>query len=120
MQNSFLAPLLSATSRTEVIWIMAYLSLTLRAGRVLLVRDRCRPVLELLDHAPALRLRDRPRLADADDVACLAAERVVHRVVLLEIDELAIARVLHAAMDRHRHRLLSLRRNDDTLALLLE
>src|SRR4030088_863554 len=94
MQATFLAPLLSATSRTVVVWIMA--SSLLRPD-------------DDLGHAPALVLRHRPRLGDADGVAGLAGVGLVVRFVLLLLRHvLAVLAVLHAALDLHHHGLLHL------------
>src|SRR4051812_34592477 len=94
MQATFLAPELSATSRTVVVWIMALrLHLGLDFG-----------LDEDLRHAPALLLRHRARLDDADLVARLGRLVLVVALVLLLLGHvLAVLAVLHAALDLDDH-----------------
>src|SRR5713226_3339058 len=96
MQATLFAPLLSATSSSVVVWIMA---LCLRLGLGLgLDQD--------LGHPPALLLRQRPRLHDADLVAGLRRLLLVVALVLLLLGQiLSVLAVLHAALDLHHHRL---------------
>src|SRR5713226_6056309 len=96
MQATLFAPLLSATSSSVVVWIMA---LCLRLGLGLgLDQD--------LGHPPALLLRQRPRLHDADLVAGLRRLLLVVALVLLLLGQvLAVLAVLHPALDLDHHRL---------------
>src|ERR1700694_2510872 len=98
MHAVFLAPLLSATSSTVVVWII----LDLR---------------RLRDHfgdAPALLLRHRARLGNPDLVARLALLLLVVRLVLLLLGhELAVLAMLHAALHLDHHRLRHLVGEDD-------
>src|SRR4051812_49244746 len=96
MQATFLAPELSATSRTVVVWIMALrLHLGLDFG-----------LHEDLRHAPALLLRHRARLDDAHLVARPGRLLLVVALVLLLLGHvLAVLAVLHAALDLDDHRL---------------
>src|SRR5215213_3158367 len=102
MQSSSRAPVLSATFRRDSCWIMALLGL-----------------LDDLGEAPVLRLGQRPRLDDADDVALLRLVLLVVRVELLRpADNLLVARMrldgLHLDDDRLVHRA----RDDDAAPLL--
>src|SRR5439155_25321624 len=81
MQNTFLAPELSATSSTEVIWIMKSLSSS-HSGLGGLLDD--------LRHAPPLVLRHRARLGDEDFVALVDGNRL--RVIVI----FDVRLVLHA------------------------
>src|ERR1700710_172879 len=102
MQNTFLAPLLSAMSRTEVIWIMATASLLgLRGvGGIDGARQRA-------GQAPALGLRHRTRLDDLDDVADLRrVVLVVHVILHAARQELMEPAVTDAADDRDGRRLV--------------
>src|SRR5216684_659897 len=99
MHATRLAPLLSATSRTVCIWITGLAPL--RRGAF----DHFGAGDDLRD-APALVLRQRPGLGNAHDVADLAGLVFVVRLVLLLLRHvLAVAAVLHAALDLHHHRL---------------
>src|SRR5688572_419533 len=115
MQNTFLAPLLSATSSTEVIWIMALASLLdlrliaapapvrLDVGRT---RDR-------VEQAPALGLRHRARLDDLDEVADLGrVVLVVHVVLHAAGQELVEPAVADAPDHRDGRRLVHRARRD--------
>src|SRR5688572_22925269 len=103
MQNSRRAPLLSATSSCEVIWIMT-----------------SRSLLELLHDAPTLGLRHASRLLDAHQIAFLHSEIVVTGELLLQGDVLAVRPMLHAAGHRHDHGLRHLRFDDDALTRLYD
>src|SRR5207302_9188855 len=97
MHATRLAPLLSATSRTVCIWITALAPLRRCAFDDLGAGDDLRD-------APALVLRQRPRLGDAHDVPHLAVLLLVVRFVLLLLRHvLAVAAVLHPALDLHHH-----------------
>src|ERR1044071_8991794 len=115
MQNTFLAPLLSATSSTEVIWIMAASSLPglLARGAVGVGADLDR-ARQRAEQAPALGLGHRARLDDLDEVADLGGVVLVVHVILhapgQELVEPAVAdapdhrdgrRLVHVAR-RHR------------------
>src|SRR3954466_8838314 len=103
MHRSSRAPVLSATRTLVSCWIM-----------------RSPGHLEDLGEPPALQLRQRPRLDDADEVAGL---RLVLLVVCVELrraaDHLLVLRVrldrVPADDDRFVHR----RRDDDAAALLV-
>src|SRR5687768_17542579 len=96
MQRTCLAPLLSATSSTDSIWIMGILRPAPSPRAPSLVGGVER--LAALDHHPALRLRERPALLDDDDVVDLALVLLVVRVVLLPArDELVVLAVPHRA-----------------------
>src|SRR6185503_4535029 len=83
MQNTFLAPLLSATSSTEVIWIMALASLLdLGFGVRAPVRLDLGRARDRVEQAPALGLRHRARLDDLDEVAHLRGVVLVVHVIL--------------------------------------
>src|SRR5215212_5261221 len=102
MQSSSRAPVLSATFRRDSCWIMALLGL-----------------LDDLGEAPVLRLGQRPRLDDADDVALLRLVLLVVRVELLRpADDLLVARMrldrLHLDDDGLVHRA----RHDNAAPLL--
>src|SRR3954469_10254582 len=116
MQNTFLAPLLSATSSTEVIWIMARSSLLfgrvvrLRRGVAALGLDRA---LQGAEQPPALGLRHRTRLDDLDDVADLGGVvLVVHVVLHAPGQELVEPAVADAADHRDGRRLVHVARRD--------
>src|SRR6267378_2037699 len=66
-----------------------------------------------LDHAPPLRLRERPRLHDAHRVSDLRAVLVVRGDPLRAHDLLAVEPVREAARQRHGHGLLRLVAHDD-------
>src|SRR6185436_6786338 len=101
MQNTFFAPLLSATSSTEVIWIMALASLLdLRLFGVDGARDR-------IEQAPALGLRHRARLDDLDEVPHLrGVVLVVHVILHAASQELVEPAVADAPDHGHRRRLV--------------
>src|SRR5690349_20255315 len=109
MQNTFLAPELSATSSTLVIWIMVDLPSLL-----------ARPALEHLDHPPALVLAGGPGLGDAHPVT-LVEGRVLRVVVVLGVrlvllaqrQDLSVFPVCGPAPHGHHHRLLHLVAGDD-------
>src|SRR5919202_134793 len=83
MVSSSLAPVLSATLRRDSCWIMCLLRL-----------------LEDLYEAPALRGRERPRLADHHEVADAGLAGLVVRLHLGgAADDLAVQRVLHPVLD---------------------
>jgi len=72
-----------------------------------------------LRHPPALVLRDRPRLGDADLIADLAGLIFVVGLVLVLLGQvLAVPAVLHAPLDLHHHRLRHLVGGDDADAAL--
>src|SRR4051795_1274541 len=90
--SSSLAPVLSATLRRDSCWIISLLRL-----------------LEDLDEAPALRGRDRPRLADHHEVADAGLTALVVRLHLGgAADDLAVQRVLHPVLDLDDDRLVHL------------
>src|SRR5437762_1477093 len=103
-----LAPLLSATSRLDCIWIIdpvpsqmacrdlprwfQLISQFVRSGRHFgrLVR------VDALDHFPGLQLGNRRRLLDADRLAFMIGIALIMGVVLLRAaDDLAVERVLY-------------------------
>src|SRR5215467_8893359 len=99
MHATRLAPLLSATSRTVCIWITELAPLPGRAFDHLGAGDDLR-------HPPALVLRQGTRLGDAHYIAHLAGLLFIMNLVLLLLDQvLAVAAVLHPALDLHHHRL---------------
>src|SRR6478672_806180 len=143
------APLLSATSRLDCIWIMVrplssqlsrsgvrfrgllglgLLGLHRRLGRLRLRRslllrrflDRLGRALDDLDrgrlgdadavdHFPGLQLRDRRALFDAHLLARFEGVGLVMGVVLLrQLDDLAVQRVLHPPLDPDHDRLVGL------------
>src|SRR6266540_764795 len=72
-----------------------------------------------LDEAPALRLRERSRLDDADDVADVRAVLLVVRVELrAAADDLLVARVRLDRVDLDDDRLVHRAGDDDAAALL--
>src|ERR671918_2620609 len=101
MQRSSRAPVLSATRRRVSCWIT---------------------LLRLLHHfcqAPALQLRDRARLDDADDVADLRGVRLVVRVELRRAaDDLLVPLVRLDRVDADDDRLVARGADDGALALL--
>src|SRR5688572_27238161 len=95
MAPTIFAPVLSATSRMDLIWIMA-LALHLGPGN----RRVDRALLEDRDEAPPLRLRERARLGDLDAVALLGVALLVVGVALgVLLEELAEARIADDALD---------------------
>src|SRR6185503_748975 len=102
MQSNSRAPVLSATRTLDSCWIT-------------LLRH-----LEDLSEPPALRLRQRARLDDADDVAGLRLVLLVVGVELLRApDDLLVLRVRLDRIDANDDRLVHRRRNDDAAALLV-
>src|ERR687885_673063 len=92
MVSSSLAPVLSATLRRDSCWIIWLLRL-----------------LEDLDEAPALRGRERPRLADHHEVADAGGAGLVVRLHLRgAADDLAVEAVLHPVLDLDDDRLVHL------------
>src|SRR3954454_23908211 len=90
--SSSLGPVLSATLRRGSLWIIWLLRL-----------------LEDLDETPALRGRDRPRLADEHEVADAGLTALVVRLHLGgAADDLAVERVLHPVLDLDDDRLVHL------------
>src|SRR5256714_997726 len=72
-----------------------------------------------LRQSPVLRLRERPRLDDAHDVADLRLVALVVRVELRRAaDDLLVARVRLDRVDLHHDRLVHRARDDDAAALL--
>ena len=100
MHITDLAPLLSATSRRDCIWIISPT-----------------PSAERGDHGqetPALVLRQRARLRDLDLIADVrVVGLVVRRVLLRRDDVLAVLGVLVAALDENRDGLLHPVARDD-------
>src|ERR1019366_10407772 len=82
--------------------------------RFMLSRRSNRPrLLDQPAHAPRLGLRERPALLDQHCIACLDLVLFVMYVVFLRArNYLAIERVLDAALDQHRHRLVHLVADD--------
>src|SRR5919197_3052160 len=102
MQRSSLAPVLSATRSRDSCWITGLLGL-----------------LENLREAPRLRLGDRPRLDDADDVSGLRHVRLVMGVELARAtNDLLVDRVRLHRVDADDDRLVHRRGDDDTAPLL--
>src|SRR5213592_242247 len=102
MQSSSRAPVLSATLRRVSCWIIELPGL-----------------LHDLGEAPVLRLRERPRLDDADDVADARGVLLVVRVELARsADDLLVLRVQLGDVDLDDDRLLTLVGDDDAAALL--
>src|SRR5687767_12953350 len=94
MHCTLLAPLLSATSRIERIWIMA----------LFLDRPRYQP-----DDLPALVLGDRAMLHDLHAVADLELIGLVVRLVAVAVAHvLFVHRIARAADDLDDHRLIHL------------
>src|SRR5689334_13298900 len=111
MQNTFLAPLLSATSSTEVIWIMALTSLL--DLRLIDVTADVGGARDRAEQAPALGLGHRSRLDDLDDVADLGrVVLVVHVVLHAAGQELVEPAVADAADHRDGGRLVHVARGD--------
>src|SRR6478672_11585390 len=103
MQSSSRAPVLSATLRRVSCWIISPLP----------------RLLHDLGEAPVLRLRDRARLDDTDDVADAGGVLLVVRVELAGApDDLLVLRVQLRHVDLDDDRLLALVRDDDAAALL--
>src|SRR3954447_15031993 len=144
------APLLSATSRLDCIWIMVRplssqifsgvrfgdvfgLRLLRRLRRGLLLgllfrrlrrlgrslgRKRLRLVdldradlggADAVDDRPRLQLRNRGALLDAHDLAhAELVSRIVSVVLLRQLDDLAVERVLHPPLDTDHHCLVTL------------
>src|SRR5256885_557551 len=76
-------------------------------------------LLHDLGQAPRLRLRERPRLDDADDVADVRLVLLVVRVELRRAaDDLLVLRVRLHRVDADDDRLVHRARDDDTAALL--
>src|SRR5215475_3606841 len=112
MQNTFLAPLLSATSSTEVIWIMAASSLLGLLGGVAVRADLDR-ARQRAEQPPALGLRHRARLDDLDQIADLGrVVLVVHVVLHAAGQELVEPAVADAADHRDGRRLVHVARRD--------
>src|SRR5437763_12023007 len=102
MQSSSRAPVLSATLRRVSCWIIPLSRL-----------------LHDLREAPALRLRQRPRLDDADGVAHSGGVLLVVRVELDGAgDDLLVLRVRLDHVDLDDDRLVALVGDDDAAALL--
>src|SRR5689334_15063453 len=103
MQSSSRAPVLSATLRRDSCWIISPLP---------------RPLHDLRE-APALRLRERSRLDDADRVADAGGVRLVVRVELdRAADDLLVLRMALDHVDLDDDRLVALVGDDDAAALL--
>src|SRR5437764_1241293 len=67
---------------------------------------------DAVDDRPGLQLRDRRALLDAHDLADVELiRRVVSMVLLRQLDDLAVQRVLHPPLDADHHRLFSLVRH---------
>src|SRR5689334_8588176 len=100
MQNSSLAPLLSAADNVDCIWIMTYL---------LNLPTLLRSARQHLHDTPVLGLRQRARLDDAHHVAFLALAVFVVRVHFgRTAHDLAVQRMLHLALEQDGDRLLHL------------
>src|SRR5919106_3714575 len=103
MQRSSRAPVLSATFRRDSCWIIGPL---------------LRGLHDLLE-APALELRERTRLDEADDVADLRLVRLVVRVELrAPLDDLLVHRVHLHDVHANDDRLVRTCRDDRALSLL--
>src|SRR5688500_12356852 len=106
MQRISRAPVLSATRSLDSCWIT-----------VLPRKSLCD--LDDLGQAPVLRLRDRARLDDLDDVADLGRVLLVVRLEALRAaDDLLVARVGLDRVDLDHDRLVALVRNDGAEPLL--
>src|SRR6185437_15306094 len=104
MQSSSRAPVLSATFRRVSCWITESAS------------PGC---LDDLGEPPALRLRQRTCLDDADDVADVRLVGLVVRVERARTpDDLLVLRVRLEDVDLHDDRLVHCARDDPALALL--
>src|SRR5688500_13710619 len=107
MHISSRAPLLSAAASVVCIWIMS-------PSPPALPRS-CFSAREDLHDAPVLGLRQRTAFRDSDDVAFLALAGLVVRMDLgRAAHDLAVQRVLHLALEQHRHGLLHLVADDAT------
>src|SRR4051812_13746437 len=100
MHSTSLAPELSATRRRVSCWIID-----------------CSPgPFEHFDQAPALELRQRTSLLDADTVADVeVVGLVVHVQLLRALQRLAIERMANAVDDRNHRRLVHRRGHDRAL-----
>src|SRR5829696_10463714 len=106
MQRSSRAPVLSATRRRDSCWITVSPRHSL--GH-----------LDDLGEPPVLRLRERARLHDLDDIADLGRVLLVVGVELLRApDDLLVLRVRLDRVDLDHDRLVALVRDDRALALL--
>src|SRR6185369_11855297 len=95
-----LAPLLSATSRLDCIWIMVQSSPSRGGGRF---------SAHAINDTPGLELRDRRAFLDADRLALMKGIGLVMSVIFLRtLDDLAVHRMLHPTLDLHDHRLVAL------------
>src|SRR3954447_56261 len=64
---------------------------------------------DTIDHLPGLQLRDRRAFHDAHDLADVEfVRRVVSMVLLRQLDDLAVERVLHPPLDTDHDRLVTL------------
>src|SRR6266568_347842 len=107
MQSSSRAPVLSATRTRVSCWIIGMPPFSLLGG------------LDDLGGPPALRLRARSRLDDADDVSGLGGVLLVVGVELRRApDHLLVARVHLQRVDADDDRLLHRARDDDAAPLL--
>src|SRR5438445_7617664 len=105
MQNSSLAPLLSAAANVDCIWIMV---LSPQPSTLLL-----RGARNDFDYAPVFGLRQRAAFSNAHHVTFLALAVLVMRVHLgRTADDLAVQRMLHLALEQHGDRLLHLVAHD--------
>src|SRR5262245_57009499 len=101
MQATLRAPLLSATSSTDSCWIIGALP-----------SDR-RRALERGLKLPALALRDRPALADANAISHRAGVLLVVRHELREPAHVfLVLRILDEPLHAHDHRLVHLVADD--------
>src|SRR5919197_1137836 len=121
MQRISRAPVLSATRSRDSCWITdGLLSYGPRpSGPDTSDRWSSFSNLDDLGEPPVLRLRERPRLDYADDVADLRLVPLVVRVELHRApDHLLVARVGARRFDADDDRLVHRRRDDDAAALL--
>src|SRR3954453_7916436 len=117
MPRSSRAPVLSATRRSDSCWITARRLPCNSCEGCGWWRSLCH--LEHFSQAPALRLRQRPRLDDADDVADVRGVLLVVRVELdAAPDHLLVPRVRLDHVDLDHDRLVHRVGHDDAAALL--
>src|SRR3954469_15285422 len=116
MQSTSLAPLLSATRSRVSCWIIRLAPASLaddpKAGSLSHLFARCARspcTLQDLEEAPALGLRQRPGLLDANAIALAGVVLLVVDVQLLgALQGLAVQRVAHAVDNLHHDGLVHL------------
>src|SRR5256884_7888500 len=112
MQRSSRAPVLSATRRRDSCWITGHLPWGWRGPSLL-------GGLHDFHEPPVLRLRERARLDDADDVADVRCVALVVRVELRRAaDDLLVSGMRLDRLDTDDDRLVHRIGDDDAAALL--